>query len=796
MKFSENWLREWVNPSITTEQIAEQLTMAGLEVDSIAKLAGDFNGVIVGHVLECEQHPNADKLRVCKVTVGSEVLPIVCGAANVRVGLKVAVATVGAVLPGGFVIKAAKLRGEPSHGMICSATELGMTDVDVPKGIMELPEDAPVGIDFRVYKDLNDSVIEIELTPNRGDCASVYGVAREVSVLNSLPLMMPVLKEPVVTIDDSYPVSVESRVGCPRYMGCIIRGINPRAKTPAWMVTRLEQCGAHPIHPVVDVCNYVMFELGQPMHGFDLAKLNTEIIVRLGHPGETITLLNEQEITLQGSELVIADRIRAQAIAGIMGGLDSSVTEETRDVFLESAFFDPIIISLTARRLGLVSDSSYRFERGVDPQLQHRALCRAIELLQNIVGGAVGPITEKISNEHLSAQLVVILRRERINKLLGIEISDENVVAILTALGMTVEKKEFGWHVTIPSYRSDITREVDVIEELARIHGYDAIPVHDLEAPLKIKQPKEAPFSVSAMTDFLVDAGYNEVITYSFVDAQLQKSIEPTFNSISILNPISNDMSVMRNSLWPGLIQVMQYNQNRQISRLRLFETGLRFWDAGSNQIIQENTLAMLAVGDVYPEQWGLKKRPIDFYDVKGELECLCRLLGQSDVRWEPGTHTALHPGQSSNLFLGSQLLGYVGVLHPRLLKELDLREAPLLVQIDLNILRPSAISVYKPLSKFPGVRRDLALLVDENLSAQLILEKINEIGRLEGNLLNKLQIFDVYQGKGIEEGKKSIALGLTFQDPSRTLIDADIHSVIQSIIKVLEDEFKATLRT
>lgn len=795
MKFSENWLREWVNPPITTAQLAEQLTMAGLEVDSITKLAGDFNGVMVGQVLECEQHPNADRLRVCKVTIGSEVLPIVCGAANVRAGLKVAVATVGAVLPGGFTIRASKLRGEPSYGMICSAAELGMNDNDAVKGIMELADDAPIGIDFRVYKDLNDAVIDIELTPNRGDCASVLGVAREVSVLNSLPLIEPLIEEPVIIIEDTYPVSIEHKAGCPHYMGCVIRGIDATAKTPAWMITRLEQCGSQPIHPVVDVCNYVMFELGQPMHAFDLAALDSEIKVRLAEPNETIRLLNEQEIILQGTELVVADCMRPQAIAGIMGGLGSSVSEATTHIFLESAFFDPIAVSLTARRLGLVTDSSYRFERGVDHQLQRRALCRAIELLQNIVGGEVGPITDITSQEHFSAEWVVVLRRERIQKLLGLELSDNEVARILTSLGMTLNQQELGWQVTIPSYRSDIKHEIDLVEELARIHGYDNIPVRDLEAPLRIQQPKETSFSPERMTDFLVDAGYHEVVTYSFVDETLQKLIEPGFAPISILNPISNDMNVMRNSLWPGLIQTMQYNQNRQIPRLRLFETGLRFWDAGAHQIIQENTLALLACGPVSEEQWGISKRIVDFFDVKGELECLFRLMGQFNIHWEPGTHSALHPGQSANFFVGSQLLGVVGAMHPRLVKELDLRETPILAQLDLNVLLLPSIPQYQPLSKFPGVRRDLALVVDENLPAAAILSKMKEAGANNCNLLNNITIFDVYQGGAIEAGKKSIAVGLTFQDPSRTLIEADIHSAIESIIKVLEDEFKATLR-
>ncbi len=793
MKFSEKWLRQWVNPDITAEQLAEQLTMAGLEVESVTPCADEFSGVVVGEIIECAKHPDADKLSVCKVDIGDGALhPIVCGGDNVRVGLKIALATVGAVLPGDFKIKKSTLRGEPSHGMICSARELGIEDpVATPKGIMELPGDAPLGVDVRDYLQLDDRIFDVALTPNRGDCASIQGMAREVSVLNRMPIKEQVMNPVVSRCTATIPVRVEDSAMCPRYAGRVIKGIDSHAKTPLAITLRLTQSGIRCIHPVVDVCNYVMLELGQPLHGFDLGKIDSEVIVRRAHDNEQITLLDERTVVLRTSDLVIADKQNALAIAGIMGGFDSGVSAATQDVFLESAFFDPIAIGLTARRLGMVTDASYRFERGVDYALQVHALERATQLLVDISGGQAGPILEIVDQKTLPSAREIVLRRERILSLLGITINDEDVLRILTALQMRVTVEEWGWRVTAPSCRFDVTLDVDLIEEIARIYGYDAIPICDLQAPLKIHEYVGEKVSESRIADLLVDRGYHEVVTYSFVDRELQQRVVPQRQPILVHNPIASDMSAMRTSLWPGLLQTMQYNQNRQASRQKLFEMGLCFWKEGDT-VIQEPYLGLLAVGSVVPLQWADVSRPIDFFDLKGDLEMLMGLTRGAMLRFESGTLPQLHPMQSADLFSGEELVGYMGVLHPALTQQLDLRQAPLLLQIKLSAVMPYTKTQYESVSKFPAVRRDLALVVDEAVTVRDIVQVIED---KSGNILTNIQIFDLYQGEAIEKGKKSIALGLTFQDPSRTLVEADINSVIQSIINALTENLKATLR-
>lgn len=794
MKFSENWLRQWVNPDITTDTLCEQLTMAGLEVDSVSTLADDFSGVIVAEVVACQQHPNADKLRVCKVNVGKgEPVPVVCGASNVRVGLKVAFATVGAKLPGDFKIKKSKLRGESSHGMICAASELGITDAnETSKGIVELSFDAPIGTDIREYLKLDEKIIDIELTPNRGDCASICGIAREVGVLNDLPITPPAVTTINTTINDVTKVKVKEGARCPRYVARIIKGIDTKAQTPQWMRALLEQSGVRCIHPVVDVCNYVMLELGQPMHGFDLSKLEGEISIRCANANEKIKLLDEQEVTLLKTDLVIADAKGVEAIAGVMGGFDSGVTATTRDVLLESAFFEPVGISLTARRLGLTTDASYRFERGVDFQQQVHAIERATALLIDIAGGSVAPIIEVVDEKSLPKPVILVLRRARIARLLGIEIKDAEVMRILKALGMGIDTHALGWVVSVPSYRFDITQEVDLIEELARIYGYNNIPTHQLEVPMVLTTPLQNHLSISRLADFLVDRGYRELVTYSFTDSKKQQLVTPKLEAVRLQNPISSDMDVMRTSLWPGLLQTMCYNQNRQITRQRLFETGQCFWRDGK-EIVQQSFVGLLAVGDVYPEQWGESTRRVDFYDMKGDVEMLLGLAPQINLRWQPGTHPALHPGQSADIYCGDLLVGYLGLLHPSLLKPFDLRQAPVLMQLRMDLLEVPQKTQYEQISKFPAMRRDLALVVDQAVTAA---DLIKHISAKSGEILQDTQVFDLYQGEGIEKGKKSIALGLTFQDPSRTLIEADINSIIQNIINVLKDELNATLRT
>ena len=793
MKFGENWLREWVNPQITTAQLAAQLTMAGLEVDSVTTVADEFSGVVVGQIVECGKHPDADKLNVCQVSTGAKELhPIVCGGDNLRVGMKIALATVGAKLPGDFKIKKSKLRGEPSHGMICSAKELGIdAPALTPKGILELRDDAPLGMDLREYLQLDDHVFDIELTPNRGDCASIRGIATEVGVLNSVPVSAVKVTPVHSLIDATLKVTLSNGQSCSRYVGRIIKGINSKAQTPLWMSTRLEQAGIRGIHPVVDVCNYVMLELGQPMHAFDLEKLDQEIVVRNAHKGERLTLLDEQEVELQPTDLVIADKKAAQAIAGVMGGAASGVSESTQDIFLESAYFDAVAISLTARRLGITSDSSYRFERGVDYTIQKTALDRATNLLLEIVGGQPGPYTEVVDLKQLPQTVTIKLRRERVKRLLGIDIADADIQHVLQALGMAIETDPLGWIVTVPSQRFDVALEVDLIEEVARLYGYNNIPTRDLVAPLKISQ-RQRHITVDRIADLLVDRGYHEVVTYSFIDEKIQQAIAPQQSVIAVQNPIASDMGVMRSSLWPGLIQTMLYNQNRQATRHKLFETGLCFWRDGK-ALVQESYLGLLAAGDYAPEQWGHPSRALDFFDLKGDLEMLTGLSGDVRLRYEPGTHPALHPGQSADIYDQGELVGWLGVLHPSLVKQLGLRQAPVLLQIKTSILSHYQLPQFTQISKFPSIRRDLALVVSEDTCVSDILRLIESKA---DSTLNKAQVFDLYQGDGIEKGKKSIALGLTFQDPSRTLVEADINSVIQSIINALKEDLKATLRT
>lgn len=791
MQFSEKWLREWVNPPITTDQLVDQLTMAGLEVDKVMPAAPAFSKVVVGHVVSTEPHPNADRLTVCKVTVGTDdVLDIVCGAPNVRADLKVAVVLVGGVLVGGLKVKKAKLRGAPSHGMICSARELGLSDEH--NGIIELPEDAPIGQCFREYLQLDDACIDIDLTPNRGDCASVRGIAREIAAINALARVEPTHAPQPVMIKDTVPVSVTATQACPRYVGRVIRGVNARAETPTWMQERLRRSGVRSIHPVVDVTNYVMLELGQPLHAFDLSKLANGLCVRMAKSGEKITLIDGKSIALTEQTMVIADDKQPQAIAGLMGGEASAVSDETHDIFLESAFFSPSGIALCARQYGFSTDSSYRFERGVDYRLQEMAIERSTELIVQIAGGKAGPIIECLSEADLPVPQPVVLRGDQIKRLLGISIDDGRIEKILESLGMLLEGKKSPWSVTPPSYRFDILQEVDLIEELARLYGYDNIPSRLMVAESVIPEQSESQLSHGRLLSLLESRGYHETITYSFVDEKLQQLVKLEEEPIALINPIASDMNVMRVSLWPGLLKVLQYNQNRQIQRVRLFEQGMCFWDqAGDWQQVVK--LAGLASGSVHSLQWGEQERPVDFYDVKGDVMALLSLTRRAkDFRWVPESCPSLHPGQSASLYLGDCRVGLVGALHPDIVRQLDLNQAPILFEVMMNAIDSHLIPQYRAISKYPAVRRDIAIIVDQSVLVEEIKEKI-EIS--SGHLLNNVEIFDIYAGEGIELGKKSVALGLTFQEPSRTLVDEEINQVIDRVVDNLEHEFNAKLR-
>lgn len=676
MKFSELWLREWVNPAIDSAALSDQITMAGLEVDGVDAVAGAFHGVVVGEVVECGQHPNADKLRVTKINVGGDrLLDIVCGAPNCRQGLKVAVATVGAVLPGDFKIKAAKLRGEPSEGMLCSFSELGISDDH--NGIIELPQDATIGTDIRDYLKLDDSTIEISVTPNRADCLGIIGVARDVAVLNKLPLTTPAMAPVAATVQDTFPIRVEASEACPRYLGRVVKGINVKAATPLWMKEKLRRCGIRSIDPVVDITNYVLLELGQPMHAFDLDRLEGGIVVRMAEEGETLVLLDGNEAKLSSDTLVIADQKKALAMGGIFGGEHSGVNEETQNVLFECAFFSPLSIAGRARRHGLHTDASHRYERGVDPALQHTAIERATRLLLDICGGEAGPVIDVTNETTMPVRATITLRREKLDRLIGHVIADAEVSDILRRLGCVVTEGEGEWQAVAPSWRFDIAIEEDLVEEVARVYGYDNIPDVPVQAGLVMTKHREANLSLKRVKALLVDKGYQEAITYSFVDPKIQALLHPGEENLVLPSPISVEMSAMRLSLWSGLLGAVVYNQNRQQSRVRLFESGLRFVpDTQANLGIRQDVmLAGVISGHRNEEHWDLARNPVDFYDLKGDLECLLELTGKLDeIQFVAATNPALHPGQSAAIYLRGEHIGFIGVVHPELERKLDLK--------------------------------------------------------------------------------------------------------------------------
>ncbi|MFP1891358.1 phenylalanine--tRNA ligase subunit beta [Lonsdalea quercina] len=794
MKFSELWLREWVNPAISSEALSEQITMAGLEVDGVEPAAGAFNGVFVGEVVECEQHPNADKLRVTKVNVGGErLLDIVCGAPNCRKGLKVAVATIGAVLPGDFKIKAAKLRGEPSEGMLCSFSELGIADDH--NGILELPADAPIGTDLREYLKLDDNIIEISVTPNRADCLSLQGVARDVAVLNGVAFNAPEITPVEPTIADTFAISVDAPEACPRYLGRVVKGINVKASTPLWMREKLRRCGIRSIDPVVDVTNYVLLELGQPMHAFDLARLDGNITVRTAQEGETLRLLDGNDAKLNAETLVIADSSKALAMAGIFGGEHSGVNEETQDVLLECAFFNPLAITGRARRYGLHTDASHRYERGVDPQLQSQAMERATRLLLDICGGEAGPVVDVTHDKNLPARATIALRREKLDRLIGHHIADDKVSDILERLGCQVTRIADGWQATAPSWRFDMEIEEDLVEEVARIYGYDNIPNEAALAPLKMTSHREANLSLKRVKTMLVDHGYQEAITYSFVDPKIQALVHPGEEALILPSPISVDMSAMRLSLWTGLLGAVVYNQNRQQSRIRIFESGLRFVpDSDAEQgIRQEMMLAGVITGSRYEEHWDLARQPVDFYDLKGDFEAVLALTGKlSAVEFRAEANPALHPGQSAAIYLDDQRIGFIGVIHPELERKLDLNGRTVVFEVLWDKISDRVVPEAADVSRFPANRRDIAVVVAENVPAGDILAECKKVG---ANQLVGVNLFDVYRGKGVEDGYKSLAISLVLQDTARTLAEEEIAATVAKCVAALKQRFQASLR-
>jgi len=793
MKIPYDWLNEWVKVPWPAAQLGSRLTMSGFELEGISTAAPSFNGVVVAQILSAERHPHADKLQVCQVTSGSGApLSIVCGAPNARAGLKSALAMIGATLPGDLHIKAAKLRGVESQGMLASAKELGLAEDS--SGILELPQDAPLGTPLRDYLKLDEPILDLNVTPNRGDAMSVIGIAREVAALTGTGLTGPRIEAPAASGNDTFPVQLDHPAGCPRFAGCVVRGLNNRGVAPLWLRERLRRAGLRSISPVVDVTNYVMLELGQPMHAYDLGKLRGGIRARLARPGEEMTLLDGRTIRTDADVLVIADAEGPVGLAGVMGGLRTAVAPETSDIFLEAAFFSPEAVLGRGRRFGLTTDASQRFERGVDPTQQQRAIARAVSLLTPICGGRTGPVTVAESTEHLPKHQALTLRRTQLARLLGCAPDAEKVGATLRALSMQVEAVADGWRVMPPAYRFDIGIEADLIEEVARILGFESIPETDAPVPQRFRPLPASQPAEAALLEALAARGYEEAITLAFVDPALQSALFPESAALTLTNPIASDLAVMRVSLWPGLLRAAIENQRRQQDRIRLMEHGTRF-EVSTRGMREVDTLAGLAVGPRLPEQWGLSKEErasTDFYDVKGDVAALLTATGDAQsFTFEAQSLAALHPGRSARLLRRGEPVGWVGELHPRLVKSLDFTYAPVLFELDMAALAVRRAS-YEDISRFPQVRRDLAVVVDEGVTLSALAERVT---LTTSSLLRDLRIFDVYRGPGLEKGRKSVALGLIFQDISRTLTDDDVERLMASVVADLRENLNARIR-
>ncbi|MBP2279846.1 phenylalanyl-tRNA synthetase beta chain [Psychrobacter sp. PL19] len=801
MKISEQWLRQWVNPANTSEQLAEQLTMAGLEIDDRYAVARPFSGVVVGEVISVEPHPDADKLRVTQVNIGSDQpLQIVCGAPNVRVGMKAPVATVGAVLPSndkaGFHIKASELRGIASNGMLCGASEIDLTDA--LDGLLELPDDAPIGTDIRDYLGLDNQIFDISITPNRGDCFSVRGIAREISVTNDLPMQLPIIStaEPTPTNHavGAPTVTVSATEACPRYLLQSINNIDRSIDSPKWLQDALIQSGLRSHNFLVDVTNYILMELGQPLHAFDADTIVGDIIVRLAQPQESVTLLNEQTISLTGDELVIADDKGVLALAGIMGGQRSSVTNSTINIVLESAFFSPLAIAGRARRFGLHTDASQRFERGVDFELPALALARACHLITSITGGQAGQVATVEHRNHLPARTPIILPIAKVAAVIGIDIEPVIMIRILTQLGFIVEQQTDSLICTPPSYRFDMSIKEDLIEEIARIYGYDNIPSTLPHLQVSMDYDDTADLT-HEMKLALVDTGYMEAISFSFSDAKLEALIddEALGEVLALANPISSDLAVMRRTLLSSLLPCVQYNLNRQQSRVRFFETGLSFVGHSVSELVQTPSMALVAVGDIWDEQ-AYQNRAIDFYDLKHDVEQLLPTqLDSARIRYERSELDFLHPGQSAKFYIDNHYIGWLGQLHPNTAKQLDL-PATWVAQLALAPLLTLAREQH-PIatpSKFPQVRRDIAILIDSDISLQILQATIRETA---GKLLTNLWLFDIYQGENVPTGQRSLAFALIWQDSTQTLSDEVVKAATDTVIQALTTQHGAQLR-
>lgn len=792
MRLPLSWLRDFVDAGTDVPGLAHALTMAGLEIEGIERAAPAMSGIVVADVRAIEKHPDAEKLNVCRVWDGQQELQIVCGASNVRVGMKAPLATVGGKLPDGTKIKRAKLRGVESFGMLCSARELGLSDD--ASGLMELPGDAQPGQDLIAALGLNDTIFEVNLTPNRGDCMSVLGIAREVAAARNVTLQGDLGRPVASTIADTFEVRLEAGEGCPKFAGRIVRGVRAGAPSPFWMQERLRRAGLRPINAVVDVTNYVMLELGQPMHAYDLSKLHGAVIVRWAKPDETLTLLDGRTIALTDDIMVIADERGALGMAGVMGGEDSGIADTTTDIFLEVAYFTPAAVAGRGRRFGLITDASQRFERGVDPQLPETAIERATQLLLECAGGQAGPVTlvQKAAPERDGA---IHLRHARIETLLGVRIAPEVVTDLLARLGMkatlatNADAQAPVWTVVAPSWRFDIKIEADLIEEVARLYGFDNIPEQDAQSQSTLTPYTETQVRVERVADLLVDRGYQEAITYSFTDPSLQSVLFPDVSGFALSNPISAELAAMRLSLWPGLLKAVGENQRRQQPRVRLFETGRRFDAAGAETPV----VAGVAAGAALPTQWGVAATTVDFFDIKADVEALLTLTGDgASFRFVSEAHPSLHPGQSAAIYRADRRVGWLGTLHPEQAKRLDLTYPVVLFEIELLEGLAARVPQFQEISKYPAISRDIAVIVDEAVTVEALRQLVREQA---GALLKDLALLSVYRGQQIEKGKKSIALGLNLQDTSRTLTDQDADALVSQVVASLSREFNATIR-
>ncbi|MBN8440805.1 MAG: phenylalanine--tRNA ligase subunit beta [Thauera sp.] len=792
MQFSEQWLRTFVDPQLDSAALGHLLTMAGLEVEEADPAAPDFSGVVVAQIVEAEKHPNADKLKLCKVEAGTgELLQIVCGAPNAAVGMKVPCARVGAVLPGNFAIKPAKLRGVESFGMLCSARELGLSEDHA--GLYALPDDAPVGTDIRDYLGLNDTLFTIKLTPNRADCLSLTGVARELAAITDVPLKQTLVDPVAPAFDARRAIVLDAPDACPRYCGRIVRGVNAKAPTPEWMSRRLVRSGIRSISALVDITNYVMLELGQPLHAFDNTKLEGAIHVRFPREGEQVLLLNEQTVTPAADTLLIADERRALALAGIMGGEDSGVTLETSEVFLESAFFAPAAIAGRARAYGFSSDASHRFERGVDFDLARTAIERATRLVLEICGGEAGPVEEAVAHDHLPARPAVRLRPARARRLLGIDLDDAGIQSLLERVHLQVARVGEDFHVTPPSFRFDIELEEDLIEELARLHGYDNIPAVAPQGGLMMLPSAEDRRPVWDVRHALAARGYQEVVNFAFVEDAWERDFCANERPIRLANPIASQLSVMRSSLIPGLAANLVTNRKRQMDRVRVFEIGRCFERKADGEPVagfhQTLMVAALAAGSAQPEQWGERSRQIDFYDVKGDLEAL---FAPRQLSFESLSHPALHPGRAATVRLDGHNIGILGELHPVWVQGYDMGSAPVVFEIELNAALASVLPRYSEISRMPAVTRDLALVVALDVPVARVLQVLREAAP---GVVREINLFDVYHGKGIDPDKKSLAFRILMQDTQRTLEDAEVDAAVAALVRQAEVVLGARLR-